>query len=276
MPFRQQYSVGQILLFVPLVLSAAISLRGASQAIDLFCQILPLPLPLRSCSWTAGRFWLLRRGYYKLTRPKEYARDWVWIVDHSIQLGAEKCLLILGLRLANLPPVGTRVSHADVEAIALCPVTKSNGTIVWQQLEEAVEQTGIPREIVSDHGSDVRVGTRQFCEAHPETCAIDAMTHKAANVRKHPVEQDEEWHRFTSLAAQSKSQIQQTALAYVRAPKQQRKARYMNVKPLVTWGWNGLMTREPPTPLPVPEAERSQMEQKFGWIREFRGPIGDR
>jgi hypothetical protein len=29
-------------------------------------------------------------GYYKLTKPKEKAADWVWIVDHTIQLGVEK------------------------------------------------------------------------------------------------------------------------------------------------------------------------------------------
>ena len=34
-----------------------------------------LPWP----SWYAGRFWLLRLGYYKLMRPKPKANDWVWI-----------------------------------------------------------------------------------------------------------------------------------------------------------------------------------------------------
>lgn len=266
--------MGQILLFVTLVLSAAISLRGASQAIDLFCQVLPVPLPLASCSWTTGRFWLLRLGYYKLTRPKEHANDWVWIIDHSIQLGAEKCLLILGLRLSDLPPVGMSVCHQDVEVIELLPVRKSNGGVVWDQLEQAVEKTGIPREIVSDHGSDLRVGIRTFCEAHPETCAIYDITHKAANVLKHTLESDAEWHRFTTLAAQSKSQIQQTALAYLRAPKQQSKARYMNVEKLVTWGWQVLMLLEQRQGmLAVPPEEWPQIDDKLGWLLTFRASL---
>jgi len=40
-------------------------------------------------------------SYYKLIRPKPKAHDWVWIVDHTVQLGAEKCLLILGVRLTS-------------------------------------------------------------------------------------------------------------------------------------------------------------------------------
>jgi len=36
----------------------------------------------------------LRLGYYKLTRPKTKGNDWVWIVDHTIQLGCEKGFVI--------------------------------------------------------------------------------------------------------------------------------------------------------------------------------------
>jgi hypothetical protein len=212
-------------------------------------------------------------GYYKLTRAKARANDWVWIVDHSLQLGAEKCLVILGLRLSDLPDGGRSVSHADVEAIEVLPVTKSTGDIVWQQLEDAVEKTGVPREIVSDHGSDLRAGIRRFCEAHPECSPIYDITHKAANVLKHRLDPDEEWQRFTTLAAQSKSQIQQTALAYLRAPKQQSKARYMNVKPLVTWGWKLLRRLEQPTWPAWATEDGQHREDKLGWIREFRAPL---
>ena len=73
---------------------------------------------------------------YKLTRNKQIANDWVWIIDHTVQLGNEKCLVIVGLRLATLPPIGNCLSHQDIEPIALLPVTQSNGPIVLQQLSE--------------------------------------------------------------------------------------------------------------------------------------------
>ena len=74
---------------------------------------------MRRPAWFTGRLWLLRLGYYKLTRPKEQTEDWVWIVDHTVQLGKEKCLVILGVRLSALPIEGHCLSHEDVEPIAL-------------------------------------------------------------------------------------------------------------------------------------------------------------
>ena len=86
------YTVGHMLWFVSLVVSAATSLRGASRVLALSMSLLQLALP--APSWCTGRLWLLRLGYYKLTRPKQQAEDWVWIVDHTMQLGVEKCLVI--------------------------------------------------------------------------------------------------------------------------------------------------------------------------------------
>lgn len=94
-----------------------------------------LQLPLDVPTWHTGRLWMLRLGYYKLTRPKEQADDWVWIVDHTVQIGAKKCFIILGLRLSDLPPIGQCLSHQDVELIALLPVEKSNKEVVYRQLE---------------------------------------------------------------------------------------------------------------------------------------------
>lgn len=113
-----------------------------------------LQRPTGSPSWYTGRLWLLRVGYYKLTRAKEQAKDWVWIVDHTVQIGPMKCFVILGLRLAHLPPPGTCLRLEDVEPIVLEPVRESTGKIVYTQLVAAAKKTGIPRAIVSEKGAD--------------------------------------------------------------------------------------------------------------------------
>ena len=68
-----------------------------------------------------------------MTRAKEPGDAWVWIVDHGVQTGPEKYLVIVGSRLRAVPAVGEYRTHADVEPIALSPVTQSNGEIVYQQ-----------------------------------------------------------------------------------------------------------------------------------------------
>jgi hypothetical protein len=147
-------------LFIALVVSAAVSLRGASRVLELWGTVCELPEAVPA--WYTGRLWLLRVGYYKLTRPKEHAADWVWIIDHTIQLGVQKCLVILGVRLSALPLSGTCLRHEQVEPIALYPVQTSNGEVVYQQLTAAVAHTGVPREILSDGGSDLQAGIAQF------------------------------------------------------------------------------------------------------------------
>ena len=80
--------------------------------------------------------WLLRIGDYKLMRAKPKARDWGWILDPTVQVGVEKCLLILGVRLRDLAGPDPLLSHEDVEPIALFPVTSSTGEVVFQPLED--------------------------------------------------------------------------------------------------------------------------------------------
>ena len=64
----------------------------------------------------------------------------------------------------------------------LSPVKKSNGAIVYQQLEEAAEKTGVPRAIVADHGGAVNAGLPPFCQQHPQTCSLYDIKHKTAAI----------------------------------------------------------------------------------------------
>ncbi len=229
-----------------------------------------LQLPLDIPQWHTGRLWLLRLGYYKLTRPKEQADDWVWIVDHTVQIGVEKCFVILGVRLSDLPLTGQCLSHRDVELIALLPVEKSNKDVVYRQLEANVEKTGVPRSIVGDHGSDLKAGVEKFCQEHPETCFIYDIKHKTATVLKRELARDETWLEFTRLAAQTKKRVQQTSLAYLTPPNQRTKARYMNVDVLVRWGQDMLAFLNRRQLEESTQFDSEQIQEKLGWITRFR------
>ena len=259
-----------VLAVVSLVLSAATSLRGAGRALTVMQECYGL-VPW-SPSWSSTRLWLLRLGYYKLTRAKEQGSDWVWIVDHVVQTGPEKCLLIVGIRLRALPVVGEYLTHADVEPIAIYPVTQSNGEIVYQQLEEARKQTGVPREILSDQGSDLHKGITQFCHAHPETSFIYDIKHKVAAVLKRDLGADQMWQEFARLAGQTTQRVQQTALAALAPPRQRRKARYMNVGELVDWGVRMLRYLDEDGGHRQ-EWDPQRVEEAVGWVRQYRQEV---
>jgi hypothetical protein len=270
-PPYHQYSIGHIMLFISLVLSEAAGLRCTSRAID--AVMTSMQLPLSAPSWFSGRFWLQRVGYYKLMRPKEHTDDWVWIVDHTVQVGDEKCFVILGVRLCDLPPSNNSISHGDVEPIYLSPVKQSNGEVVFQQLEDATSKTGIPREIIGDHGSDLKSGVEKFCEKHQETCYVYDIKHKTASVLKRVLEKDCAWQEFTQLAAQTKRKVQQTQLAALAPPNQRTKARYMNVDILIQWGLKINIFLEKQKKEVNQEFDQKQVEEKFGWVTGFHKDI---
>ena len=120
-----------MLRVVSLVVSAATSLPGAGRAWAVRQE--GAGVAVESPSGSSTRLWLLRVGYYKLTRAQEHAEDWVWIVDHVGQRGQEKCRVIVGIGLSAVPVAGDYLTPGEVEPLAICPVTQSNGESVYQQ-----------------------------------------------------------------------------------------------------------------------------------------------
>jgi hypothetical protein len=232
-----------------------------------------LQLPYKTPSWSSGRLWLLRLGYYKLSRPKAQADDWVWIVDHTVQIGQEKCFVIVGVRLSALADRDYCLSQEDVEPLTVAPVTQSNGAIVFAQLQDTVAKTGVPRQIVGDQGSDLHAGVTAFCQAHAETSALYDIKHKTACVLKHALHDDAAWQQFTRLAAHSQRKVQQTSLAFLAPPQQRSKARYMNVDVLRRWGNDMLCVLDDPGRLPDNALDHEVLQEKLGWVRECRRPL---
>ena len=145
-----------------------------------------------------------------LREPLEIAHDWVYLIDHSVQLGSVKVCLILGARLSELPSPARPLRQADLRLLALIPVEQSTGKIVQQQLEETARRTDIPWQISSDHGSDVKSGSELFAAEHPETAVLYDAAHHGACVLKRRFEHDARWTDFLARLGQTKSRIQQT------------------------------------------------------------------
>jgi hypothetical protein len=271
-PCGQQYAVMATLWFVSLVLDCGASLRCAAKVFELFGSTAGQDStnPDRS----TGRLWLLRIGLAALLRPKTIADDWAWLVDHSIQIGQCKCLVILGIRLRDLPE-GRPLGHQDMEPIALVPMMSSTKQTVAVCLENAVAQTGVPRAILDDHGADLHGGVEIFREAHPETSEFYDIKHKAACLLKARLERDTRWKAYASQLGQTKFAVQQTALACLTPPSQRSKARFMNLDVLVDWGIETLALVDDPSRLTKLGISAEQMKAKLGWLEEFRAALAE-
>jgi len=268
-----QYTLGDMLSYVRMVLEGCVAMRAAVRVAEILGEL--WELPLGAPHWSTVRLWLMRLGHYKLTRPKVQAADWVWLIDHSVQIGPQKCLVIVGVRLSQLPAAGDCLRYEDLEPIALLPQESSTKALVHEQLEQAAASTGVPRVILDDHGSDLHGGVELFRQAHPHTIEIYDVKHKAACVLKRRLERDPRWSEFSRQVGQTKFQVQQTELAPLVPPRQRSKARYMNLEPLMRWGQATLRVLDDPPPAVLAHCSVERLEEKLGWLRAYREPLAE-
>lgn len=264
-PRGGQYSVAVIALSLKLVLHAGSSLRGAAAAMRLLVQEQFAAFAVPSCS--AIRSWLLRVGLYALSRPLQRCpRGWVWLVDHTIQIGTLKILVILGCPLAQIPFGERALQLADLQLVALVPMEHSTGAAVDRALDRAVERTGAPAQIVADQGSDLKKGITDFCNWEVRTAYVPDVAHYGASLLERSWSDQPRWREFYSQLQSTSSKLRQTKAAYLLAPRPRSKARFMNVGVQLRFAGRvlKLLTR------PVPHDKAMAY---YGWLLDYQADL---
>ena len=110
--------------------------------------------------------------------------DLVWLVDHTVQIGACKLLVIVGCRLQEAELVERPLRQIDLHLVHLSLMEHSTKAAVAVELERAALRTGVPRQIASDQGADLNGGVKLFQEQHVGIAHVQDLAHQAANVLK--------------------------------------------------------------------------------------------
>jgi hypothetical protein len=269
---RHHYSLGVVASSLALALEAGTPLRRVAGVLAMSWRWAGLEVSVGS--YYSVRLWLLRLGLYQLNRPKEQADDWMWIVDHTVQLGDYKCLIVVGIRQSAWEELDSRVlRHEDVIVILLEPVSESNGKVVRRQLEAAAAKTGVPRAIISDDGSDLHCGIDLFRQKHPGTAWLYDIKHKTACLLKRQLEGDASWLLFVQRVNRFKQQVSLTGFAALAPPQQRSKARYMNVDVLLDWAAKQLKLLDSRKAMRAAGLKPTEVERKLGWLRTFASQI---
>ena len=226
-------------------------------------------------SYSVIRQWLAKIGLYELQRPKEKRDDWIWIVDFTIELGTEKCLVILGVSgefiQEKIQKSNGCLSHKDVEVLAIEIMPSTKGEKVESVLEKIGEKLGVPQQIISDKGSDLYKGIKLYQEKNQAIIHSHDLTHQMALLLKKELEKEGEYQSFAKKCHQTRQKTQQTELGFLMPPKQRSKSRYFNLDELIRWGINIINYLEKEKDNQKEKEEISQkLELKLGWVQEYK------
>jgi hypothetical protein len=134
--------------------------------------------------------------------------------------------------------------------------------------------------VVSDHGPDLAKGIRLFRQEHPRVVDTYDVTHRLACLVKEELEPDPRWEQLLRHSTQTMLRLQQTEGAFLKPPAPRSKARYLNLEPHVQWAKRMLALLDTAELQEVagllqksPEQARRWLEDKLGWLRDFRDEL---
>lgn len=223
--------------------------------------------------WTTVRTWLMRVGVAAIEEPVEQADDWVWMADHSNQIGPEKTLVILGLRASKMPPPGVALTHQDLRVLTIEPGVSWKRDDMARSYEKLGERIGFPLAVVIDGAVELREGAVVLQKHRKNTLILGDFKHYAANVLKRIIGGSPAFVQFTSQVGSTRSAIQQTELGHLTPPSLRLKARFMNMAATLAWAQMVLWQLAHPYSKARREISVARMNEKLSWLKEFREDI---
>jgi len=190
---------------------------------------------LKPVSYGCVRQWVLRLGYGLLDRGAEKRDDWIYILDFSIQLGKERCFLILGVSMETINSVGYELGHRDVRVFDIHVRESFSGEVVLQRLQKVKEKNGTPVQVICDNGNDVKNGVTSFCGEVPGVIDTYDITHMIGVSIKHSLKDDGRWSQLQDDLRCLAQQIKQSDLSFLRPIALSKKARWLNVGNIIEW-----------------------------------------
>ena len=224
-------------------------------------------------SHSSMRLWSCRAGVAQLKQLRQQGDDWIWIADHSNQIGQEKVLLIIGVRTADLPPTGETLPLDKMVVLAAVPGTKWTCADVRREYAKLAEQIGPPKYLLTDGAVELRDSADVLENNGKKPILLRDMKHFAANVFEKLVGKDEKFQAFLSKLGRTRSSVQQTELGHFTPPPQKPKARFMNLGATLRWGQMVSYHLSHPHSKSRHGITPARVNEKLGWVREFRDEL---
>jgi hypothetical protein len=250
------------------------SLRSTALNFKYFSCVLKNGLPC----WTVIQNWVFRFGLYKLNKALPKRDDWIYILDHTIEYGNKKCLVVLAVSLELFRKQKHKLTHQDMEVAAIEVTNCSTGDDIAVILGNISSESGAPVQIVSDGASNLKKGIKQFQEKLTKDGLIPPVrtydiTHKTALILKYLLQDNDRWTSFAREVGRTKTRVLQTDFIAYAPKKSKDKARWLNLDSHVDWARNIL--RLLPEQLEKNSVDIEKFNDYFGWVAEYEDEINE-
>ena len=272
-PPLKGHKYGRRLISLAVNLARAVGLRGAEHVLTTLWKWLGVQQAVPH--WTTIRMWLLRVGVATQQEPIERADDWIWMVDHSNQIGPEKALVALGVRATQMPPPGETLKHEYVHLLTVRPGTAWKREDMASVYRELAEQYGVPRAVLCDGAVELRDGAECLKTWREDTIVLQDFKHKAATFLQATVGKLPRFAEFTAQVGKSRAAVQQTELAHLTPPGKKPKARFMNLGATLDWAATILWLLDHPGAKARQFVTSERLEEKLGWLRSFAPELAE-
>jgi hypothetical protein len=262
------FPLGLIVLSVNL--ARVIGLRPTVSVLKIFFDWLGIPCKIPT--YQTVRTWMQRIGLYRMLRAPQ-VDDGIWLVDHSMQIGKQKVLLVLRVRESRLPPKGTPLRHEDVEVLCFQAGEEWKREDVLQVYKTVAAKYGHPLSVVTDGAVELREPAERLKNKGKSPLVNRDLKHFLANRLEELLAKLPEWKEFMEELLKTRAKVQQTEMAHLSPPSLKQKARFMNLQPTLNWAMMVLWHLQHFASKARQGITVARMEDKFGWLRKFESWI---
>lgn len=180
--------------------------------------------------------WTLRLGLALLNQVARIDDTWVAILDHSIDIGIKKVLVVLRVRVGALQARESALRLEDCECIGIQVSEKTDGETIAAGLSEIFQKAGTPIAIIKDGGRDLARGVDLWQTRVAEKVEIiDDIGHVVANALKAQYAKSKLFAAFLTIINHCAKRLRQTRLAFLAPPKLRTKGRFQGISKFAEW-----------------------------------------
>lgn len=264
------HTYGPKMISLCLNLCQKVGFRPAETALRIILDWLGIEADIPS--FGAMRVWACRAGVAQLQLSFQ-GDDGIWLVDHSNQIGQEKVLQIIGIRVGDLPPLGETLPLGKMQVLATIPGISWTRDDVRREYRKLAERIGCPKYLLTDGAVELRESADVLEIKGQKPIVLRDMKHYAANVFEHLIGKDERFQEYLSKLGRTRSAVQQTELSHFTPPPQKPKARFMNLGPTLRWGRMVSYHLSHRHSRSRQGIAAQRMNDKLGWVRGFRDEL---